>query len=170
MLVCFAPPHAFSPATGNQALSRQVRTHTDMLACPHACSVHESIARMHAACMHRLRVRMHAACMHQMLRCNASQCTQQGLPACIMIHAFRRVQISCPPAVRGVFHQYLCLRSPVMAKQKGSPGGGGKKRKVPKVRADALLVERGLAAHANEALALILAKEVCCVSTVIVTY
>jgi hypothetical protein len=35
-----------------------------------------------------------------------------------------------------------------------------KKAKVPKTRADALLVERGLAAHQNEALALILKKAV----------
>jgi len=35
---------------------------------------------------------------------------------------------------------------------------GGKKKRVPKARADLLLVERGLAAHTNEALALILKK------------
>ena len=39
-------------------------------------------------------------------------------------------------------------------------GGSKKKAKVPKTRADALLVERGLAAHPNEALALILKKAV----------
>ena len=36
--------------------------------------------------------------------------------------------------------------------------GAGKKKKVPKIRADMLLVERGLAAHANAALALILKR------------
>ena len=44
-----------------------------------------------------------------------------------------------------------------MAAGKGG-GGGGKKKKVAKFRADTLLVQRGLAAHANEALALILKR------------
>ena len=52
------------------------------------------------------------------------------------------------------------LQEVAMAAKGDGQGGSKKKAKVPKTRADALLVERGLAAHPNEALALILKKAV----------
>lgn len=52
------------------------------------------------------------------------------------------------------------MRGADMVAKGDGQGGSKKKAKVPKTRADALLVERGLAAHPNEALALILKKAV----------